>query len=429
MTLAAQAPRLLDEIDRLAGPVAQLFAAIADATRDGAGITRSAYGPQETAAGKLLADFARAEHLDAATDHVGNFRYDLSGRDNDRLVVMGSHLDSVPLGGNYDGLAGVVAGVVVQAACRRAGLVPPRGLRTYGFRGEESPWFGTAYLGSKLALGLLDSQALQQMTHVHNGRSLADHLRELGAAFDDATIQAGKLHASQVHAYLELHIEQGPVLEAMGVPIGIATAVRGNIRHPYAKCLGAYSHSSASPRHLRGDAVTATSRLVVDADERWRALIDEGDNDDVIANFGIFSTNPKEHAMTKVPGEVTFSFVLAGTRNEVLQQLYDDIMAQARSIEAACRVKFDFGQRVGTRAVALDDALMRSAEQAAQLLELTSHRMPTVGHDAAMFAQLGIPSGMILVRNQHGSHNTQESMEISDFMNACKCLALCALQE
>src|SRR5690606_5734867 len=101
---------------------------------------------EETKAGTLLAEFAASEGLDTRTDGVGNFRYDLPGQDNDRMVVMGSHLDSVPLGGNYDGLAGVVAGVIVQVACQRAGIVPPHGLRTLGFRGEESPWFGTAYL-------------------------------------------------------------------------------------------------------------------------------------------------------------------------------------------------------------------------------------------------------------------------------------------
>lgn len=420
--------KLLNEIEGLADSAQQLFETIAAASTEGAGITRSAYGPEETAAGRILADFAASEGLKVDTDQVGNFRYDLSGQDNTRLVVMGSHLDSVPLGGNFDGLAGVVAGVLVQAAFQRTSIVPEHGLRTLGFRGEESPWFGTAYLGSKLALGLLTAHDLKELRHVHTGRSLAEHLIELGAATDDDAIQAGKLHPEQLKAYLELHIEQGPVLESLDVPVGIATAVRGNIRHPFAKCLGAYSHSSASPRHLRSDAVMATARLATAADDRWAKLLDEGDHDDLITNFGIFSTNPKEHAMTKVPGEVSFSFVLAGTDDEVLQRLYREILADAQEIESACRVRFDFGPKVGTQPVALDAGIRHRADNLAHALGLGRHHMPTVGHDAAMFAGLGVPAGMILVRNQHGSHNVKESMEISDFIEACKLLAVCALQ-
>ena len=419
---------LIKEIEALAGSAEELFKAIRAASIDGAGITRPAYGPEETEAGKILAQFAASEGVRAYSDPVGNFRYELPGQQTDRWVVMGSHLDSVPLGGNYDGLAGVVAGIITQVACRRAGLVPHYGLRTFGFRGEESPWFGTAYLGSKLAFGLLKAEDLASMKNVRTGKSLADHLQEIGAACDDETIQKHKLHPENVHAYLELHIEQGPLLENMGIPIGIATAVRGNIRHPYAQCLGSYSHSSASPRHLRQDAVTATARLVVAADRRWEALLAAGGNDDLISNFGIFTTNATEHAMTKVPGEVSFSFVLAGTNDAVLQQLYRDIMDDAKEIEKACHVRFDFGPQVGTKPVALDSAVMEALETAAGKLGLASHRMPTVGHDAAMFAGLGIRSGMVLVRNQNGSHNVHESMEIPDFIDACKVLAVSALQ-
>jgi len=419
--------RLNQEIDRLSATADALFDAIAQASREGAGISRPAYCAEETAAGELIRQFAQAEGLACGMDGGGNFQYDLEGQDTRTMTVMASHLDSVPVGGNYDGLAGVVAGTLVQAACKRAGIVPPRRLRTLGFRGEESPWFGTAYLGSKLALGKLTDKELNELTHLRTKQSLASHLRALGVQADEAAIRDKRLRHEAIHSYLELHIEQGPVLEDMGIPIGLATAIRGNIRHPFAQCLGVYGHSSTSPRHLRCDAVIATSQLVCAADRLWKEVLDEGGNDDLIINFGIFSTNPAQHAMTKVPGEVKFSFNIAGTNNDVAQKLYGRILAEAERIQEAFRVRFDFGSKVGTAAIHLDQGLIGAAENAAAGLGMKSLRMPTVGHDAAMFAQLGVPTGMVLVRNQHGSHNVDEAMRIEDFINATKVLAHCAL--
>lgn len=420
--------RLIKEIDGLSDIASALFEAIAEASREGAGISRPAFCKEETQAGELIKKFAESEGLQCGVDGGGNFQYDLDGKDRQSMTLMASHLDSVPMGGNYDGLAGVIAGTLVQAACRRAGIEPPRRLRTLGFRGEESPWFGTAYLGSKLALGKLSQQDLDGLTHIRTKQSLASHLKTLGVQADEAVIRDKRLRHEDIHSYLELHIEQGPVLEDQDIPIGLATAIRGNIRHPFSRCVGVYGHSSTSPRHLRKDAVIATSHLVCAADRLWKQCLDEGGNDDLIINFGIFSTNPAHHAMTKVPGEVDFSFNIAGTNNAVARELYRQIRAEADRIQDEFRVCFDFGSAVGTDAIHLDAGLIATAEAAASGLGMKSLRMPTVGHDAAMFAQLGIATGMVLVRNQHGSHNVDEAMRIEDFIDATKVLALCALK-
>ena len=132
--------------------------------------------------------------------------------------------------------------------------------------------------------------------------------------------------------------------------------------------------------------------------------------------------------MTKVPGEVDFSFNIAGTNNAVARELYRQIRAEADRIQDEFRVCFDFGSAVGTDAIHLDAGLIATAEAAASGLGMKSLRMPTVGHDAAMFAQLGIATGMVLVRNQHGSHNVDEAMRIEDFIDATKVLAHCALK-
>ena len=190
-----------------------VFDDIKAASRGAVGVTREAFGERETRAAELVQVFARAHGLETGYDHVGNLEVVLRGNNASAAeVVIASHLDSVPLGGNYDGLAGVVAGVVAAAACKRAGLTPARTFRTIGFRGEESPWFGTAYLGSKLRLGELTRADLERLKRSDTGRSLADHLLELGRCPDDREIADKRLRPEQVAAYLELHIEQGPLL-------------------------------------------------------------------------------------------------------------------------------------------------------------------------------------------------------------------------
>lgn len=420
--------QVVKEITSLADVAAAIFGEIASASHDGVGITRAAFGGDETMAGEVLARFARDEGLAVSTDNAGNFHYDLPDREDPRMVVMASHLDSVPVGGNFDGLAGVVAGVLVQSACRRAGVRLQSRLKTIGFRCEESPWFGTAYIGSKLALGLLDQAELDELRRFDTGKSLGHHLSELGATSDADILRRHRLRHEDIDAYLELHIEQGPVLDELGISSGIATAVRGNIRHPFAMCRGRYGHAAASPRHLRSDAMTATARLITAADGFWEEALREGGNDDLIINFGIVTTDPDQHAMTKVPGEVRFSFNIGGTRNDVMDRLYRRILDEAERLGREFRVVFDFGSRVGTEGIQLDARLAGILRSSAEELGIATHALPTVGHDAAMFARLGVPTGMLLVRNQNGSHNPDEAMRIEDFIDATKLLAAWALR-
>src|ERR1044071_2425226 len=141
-------------VDRRTGLAAGLFDDLARNTRVGAGICRASYGEGEAYAHALVAETARGLGLEVATDAAANTYMTLPGRDRARpRIVMGSHLDSVLNGGNYDGLAGVVAGLTAVAALKDSGHVPPCDLTVMGIRAEESAWFGTSYIGSRAALG------------------------------------------------------------------------------------------------------------------------------------------------------------------------------------------------------------------------------------------------------------------------------------
>src|ERR1043166_2853171 len=414
-------------IDSLRDAAAALFDEVRAATADVNGVTRDAFGAKETAAGEILIGFCRRHGLAASVGGVANLAVTLEEAQTEREVVFASHLDSVPRGGNFDGLAGVIAGVLVLAAFKASGARGKHGIRTYGFRCEESPWFGTAYLGSKLCAGVLAHADLEALRRFDTGRTLADHLAALGVSLLSPPIGVPQIAPARIAAYLELHIEQGPLLESSDTPLGIATALRGNIRYPYAKCLGHYAHSAAVLRHLRRDAAIATAKLLAYADERWKALIEAG-NDDLVFTCGILHTDAAEHAMTKVPGEVTLSLNIGATTDAAMEALHGDILRRAAELAAEHNVRFDFGARVGTPATRLDANIQTVTAQAARTLGIGARSMPTVGHDAATFARLGVPAAVLVVRNSNGSHNPAEAMAIADFMLGVHVLAETALR-
>jgi N-carbamoyl-L-amino-acid hydrolase len=418
-------PDVYDVIDQLTGEAAALFAEIGEATKDVVGITRDAYGAKETIAAQLVMDFAERHGLSASFDPVGNVHVTRSGaRQRDQEILLGSHLDSVPNGGNFDGLAGVIAGLLVLIALDRTEADAPA-VRVLGFRGEESPWFGTAYLGSKLLVGAIKPAEAQALRRFDTGRTFADHLRAIGVDLNAVGIP--HIARERARAYLELHIEQGPLLESTDTPVGIATALRGNIRYPFAKCFGEYAHSAAVPRHLRHDAAIATAKLIAQADARWQALIEAG-HDDLVFTCGILHTDAGAHAMTKVPGEVTFSLNIGATTDAPMQQLHDDIVARAQELQREHAVRFALGSRVGTPGTALDARIREAAAGAARALGIPHRAMPTVGHDAAVLSRFGVPSAVLLMRNRHGSHNPAEDMAMADFVAGVKVLAATTLR-
>ncbi|MFN7000108.1 MAG: M20/M25/M40 family metallo-hydrolase, partial [Elioraea tepidiphila] len=189
---------------------ARVFEALRARTHDGVGITREAYGPGERIAHEIVLAEAQAIGLEIATDHMGNRFLTLPGADRAApQVIVGSHLDSVPRGGNYDGAAGVVAGLAAVAGMARAGFTPGRDITVMAIRAEEAgAWFPTSYPGSRGALGLLPPEELA-VKRQDTGRTLAEHMREEG--FDPGFVEArGRTFSpADTAAFLELHIEQG----------------------------------------------------------------------------------------------------------------------------------------------------------------------------------------------------------------------------
>lgn len=395
--LAAQAWAVMEEIGRWTGGKSE-------------GITRACYGEGEQLAAEMVTAFAHGLGLELQPDRFGNLHGVVPGTDpSSKDIMTGSHLDSVPAGGNYDGLAGVMASLATAAAALQTGG-HRRGIRAVAMRGEESPWFGTAYVGSRLMLGHSTLAEMGHLPRIDTGRTLREHLDGLGYA----TAPVMPISPDTVAAFFELHIEQGPLLTARDLPIGIATDIRGNIRYPEARCLGEYGHSAALPRAYRHDAVLAVAELALEFERFWEAT--EKEDPSCVFTMGKFGTDPSLHAMTKVPGEVRFSFNVGSIREDVIDQA-DTLLAQlSDSIAQRRGVRFEMGPRFGSSPSHLDPALVAAVESSARVLNAGAVRLATVGHDAAMFHLAGIPASVMLVRNANGSHNPRESMAEEDFV-------------
>ncbi|MDO4969522.1 hydantoinase/carbamoylase family amidase [Comamonas kerstersii] len=400
----------------------QLFADIRALTFDGVGVTRASYGEGENACAAYLEKFVRSEGLDVTTDRAGNFIYfDPADTRSTPAIWCGSHLDSVPQGGNYDGLAGVVAGLLVLLAARREGVTLPAPLKVIGFRGEESAWFGKAYMGSGALWGKLTAADLA-LKRRGDEVTLRDALAACGADMDAISRQEKLFSPADIRAYLELHIEQGPVMVAREIPVGVVSGIRGNVRHNKIECFGDAQHSGVVPRWLRKDAVFAVSDLIVRLDNHWRALLERGT--DLVVTCGVVQTNPAEHSISRVPGYAHFSFEARSKSSDTLEAFYQLVQAEMASIERERGVKFALDRRLTSDPAVTDPLLCELMAKACRTRGIAHERIPSgAGHDAALFANGGVPSGMVFVRNQNGSHNPYEAMELSDFMLGTQVLA------
>lgn len=406
-------------------PLAQrLFDAIRQCSADHVGVTRPAWSRQDQAAAQIIAESAAELGLNVEWDPCGNLLCTMPGRDADSPgVLTGSHLDSVPTGGHYDGLAGVIAGIIVLAAFRELNLKPACDVTTIGLRGEESVWYGIAYVGSRLAVGTLPLAQLDQLKRGDTGRTLADHMSDVAIDVDALrTLDRPSIHSGNIRAFLELHIEQGPVLVGEGISVAIPTTIRGNVRFPYAHCVGAYGHSGALPRAYRHDAALAVVELIRSLDAYWIEQEASGVPDTVFTVGKLF-TDSAFHAMTKVPGRCDFTLNFGGTTQHFLDECRQKTLADAAQIGKNRNVHFELGDCVGSDPTPLDSGLREVLMDNAASLDIRVKEFATVGHDASVFARAGIPSAMVLVRNDKGSHNPDEQMELSDFADGTAVLA------
>jgi len=396
------------------GLAAALFDRLRQDALDEPGVTRDPYGPGEQRSHATVADAAETLGLTIIRDASANLYMTRPGRDRAaKRVVIGSHLDSVPHGGNFDGAAGVVAGLVALAALEQLGLKPACDITVMGIRAEESIWFQVSYIGSRGALGTLPDGALD-VRRIDTGRTLADHIAECGG--DPAALRAGKrfLNPQDLRAYLELHIEQAPSLVEAGKPVAICTGIPGNFRYPDARIEG--SHALVGlPRRFRRDAAMAGAAFAMAIDRLWEEHESRGIP--MAATIGRFHTDPALHGLTIVPGAFHFSLDVRAYDEAVLAELDQAVDRIIEGIEQCRGVRFHRGAKARAAVGAVDPTIRTALTDGAAALGIPTIDLGSpASHDAAAFAACGVPMGMIFVRNANGSHNPREAMTLDDFL-------------
>ena len=394
---------------------ALLFSEIAAFSADSAGVSRPAFSAMETRTLKYLEAFAREQGLqvdyDAGQNAVFALPEDAGATD---YVLVGSHVDSVPNGGNFDGLAGVIAGLICLVRAKRNAVRFSRPVKIIAMRGEESAWFGPCYIASKALLGTLGADELQSK-HKDDGKNLDAHMDAMGIDMERVRQNIPLLDPASVHAYIELHIEQGPLLIEKNLPAAVVSGIRGNIRHRKIRCIGEPGHSGAVPRSYRKDPVLAMADLLTRLDESWLTILQKGE--DLVLTCGMVATDPEKHALTRIPDLVDFSIDIRSQSAEALDEMRELLRQEIDTVARERKVRFDLDAEIYTPPALCDSAMVEDLSAAMARVDQEPFVMPSGGgHDAAVFANAGIASAMIFVRNRNGSHNPQEAMEISDLM-------------
>jgi N-carbamoyl-L-amino-acid hydrolase len=252
------------------------------------------------------------------------------------------------------------------------------------------------------------------------GRTLEDHMRDLG--FDPATVRAGKgvLSAANTAAYVELHIEQGPVLDMEQISVAVVTGIPGSRRLRSARVVGEYNHSGATPRRYRRDAAIALAELAHRLDEHWASLETQGHR--LVCTFCVLATTA-DAGFTKIPGEARFQLDVRSVEPASVDAMFVELRRLVDQIAARRGVRFELGEEGGSLPSPMDAGVQQGLLRAAESLGIAHRIMPSGGgHDAAAFAQAGVPAGMLFVRNQNGSHNPHEAMRMEDFAAGCAVL-------
>jgi len=407
----------LDDAIAAQKPLVQsLLDGVAVIGADPPGITRDAYGRGENEANDLIRKAGEALGMQASIDAGANLSLRWAAEKAEAPpIIIGSHLDSIVQGGNFDGAAGVIAGIGAVAALRAAGITPRRDIEVLALRCEEAVWFGLGLIGSRCLLARLPQGALE-LRHARTGKTLAESIAAAGG--DPAQLAQGKTlrDLGSIGAYLEVHIEQAPQLIEAGVPIAICIANPGNLRHPFIRITGEDAHTGL-PHRFRRDAALAGADLSLCLEKLW--LAEEAAGRPMAVTIGRFHTPVDRHSLTAVSGDFEMSLDLRGYDAAHLVALEAKLQEIVAEVAARRNVKITLGERSSAAPGLMDPGLMKGLAEAALASGIAATQLHSPGtHDANNFAATGVRTGMLLVRNQNGSHNPYEALETDDLMAA-----------
>ena len=362
---------------------------IAEFTEEPGWITRTYLSPPMRGVHALLARWMEAAGMRTSIDAVGNLLGSFPGADPQapRLLIA-SHLDTVPHAGAFDGILGVVLGVALIEALEHRPL--NASVEVIGFSEEEGVRFGLPFIGSRALAGTLDRRAIDLI-----GDAIRDY------SLDPARIPEAELKEN-VEGYLEIHIEQGPVLESLNLPLGIVTAIAGQSRL-MVEFTGHANHAGTTPMHLRKDAVAAAAEWILAVE---RIALDKAG---LVATVGSLTAEPG--ASNVIAGVVRCTLDVRHATDAIRENAVARILSTAGEIAARRGLTVRHEVRMNQEAAAMDSSLAAILETAVTAAGLPVHRMVSgAGHDAMIVARRW-PAAMLFLRSPQGiSHHPDESV-------------------
>lgn len=374
-------------------------------------LTRTTFTPEHRRANDMVLGWMREAGMQAWQDDVGNVvgRYD--GKEGKAPALMlGSHLDTVRNAGKYDGMLGVVAAIACVDALHRDGRRLPFPIEVVGFSNEEGTRFGAAMTGSRAIAGTFDPALLQAKDKT--GATYGEALAAFG--LDADKISGIRRAKGSIAAFMELHIEQGPVLEQQGLALGVVTAISG-AKRLRVEITGLAGHAGTVPMGGRQDALAAAAEIVLFIEKRCSGT------PTLVGTVGMIEALPG--AINVIPGAARFSIDIRAADDAVRDKAVADVLAEVKAICQRRNVTHGVTPLYDSRATPCDPRLMDTLEAAIKAEGERTMRLPSgAGHDAATLAPL-CPVGMLFMRCTRGiSHNPLEAVLAEDVEAATRVL-------
>lgn len=384
-------------------------------TEPGGGVSRIPFSQEERAAHNLVSGWMVDSGLSVHTDSFGNTVGTLPGTDPARPAIgFGSHLDSVPHGGRFDGTVGVLAALEVIRMFAENDIKTTHPLMVAAFASEEGARFGEPCLGSKAVAGVLRERDLERLRDA-NGATLSQAMRSLG--FDPLALPQARWEPNTLAAFLELHIEQARSLEEGGEHIGLVDAIAGNTRIRIG-IKGRQDHSGGTPMSQRRDALAAAAEVILAAE----SIANEPRRRATVATVGRLHVFP--NSITTIPGDVEFYLDVRDVDSDRQRLTTQDIVARAEETAARRGLRCDWEVVSDTSPVVLPKWLRDLTTAAVDRLDVP-HRVTTsgAGHDAGILSR-AIPAAMLFVPSRDGlSHCPEEWTSMEDIAIGARALA------
>jgi hydantoinase/carbamoylase family amidase len=382
----------------------------------GGGMNRLSYSPEDRAARELLAEWLSGLGLRVWVDGAGNLIGEMEGADPMLPVVMaGSHLDTQPEGGRYDGIAGVVAALESVEAMREAGFAPRHSIQLVSWAAEEvSGSYDLSMIGSRAMIGAVKPEDLEARNRL-TGVPLREAMREAGV--DLAALPGAERPAGSVKAVVELHIEQGPHLERAKKPLGVVTHVAGAARL-HCTLRGQQAHSGAMPMEGRRDALCGMADVLLAVEAAAREQVDPP----VVATIGYLDYGPR--AVAIVPGRATAVIDVRSVDTSARDAVVSEIESQVRSIARRRKLQVEIRPAWSFPPTRMAPEVVGVIEQACREVGAPYLAMASgAGHDSMTLGRR-FPAGMIFVPSVGGiSHAPEEFTPIEELALGARVLA------